>query len=149
MACGVSALAIFPDRAPFIWFWRPTYRVFGSWIRQCKALITSSNEIELQHEMRFARIEAAQRETSELLEQLVVTMLGDQQVPRAIEEMRAVLAWELSKHAAETSAANADQWAAIEQLVLARMANSNSSQIARNNHHASTIEPAPSSGEIG
>jgi len=145
----VSALATFLDRPPFIWFWRPTYRVLGSWIRECKAFITSSNEIELRHERRFDRIEAAQRETSELLEQLAVTMLGDRQVPRAIEEMRAVLASELSKHAAETSTANAAQWAAIEQLVLARLANANGGQTARKNHHASTIESAPSAGEIG
>jgi hypothetical protein len=148
MSCGVSALATFLDRPPYIWFWSPTYRVFGSWIRACKALVTNSNEIEQEHERRFARIEAAQRETSELLEQLVVTMLGDRQVPREIEEMRAFLASELTKHEAETCTATAAQWAAIEQLILARIANP-STQIAWNSHHASTIESAPSAGEIG
>lgn len=117
---GVCTLATFLDRRPYIWFWRPTYSVFGSWIKECKALITNSNEIQLQHEERFARIESAQRETSDLLEQLVVTMLGDRQVPRAIEEMRAVLASELSRHQAEA-----------------------------HDHHVSNIESPPSAGEIG
>lgn len=149
MSCGVGALATFLDRPPYIWFWSPTYRVFGSWIRACKALVNNRKEIEQERERRFARIEAVQRETSELLEQLVVTMLGDRQVPRAIEEMGAVLASEHKKHEAETCTANAAQWAAIEQLVLARMANPSSTQIDRNNQHALTIESAPSAGEIG
>lgn len=80
--------------------------------------------------MRFAKIEATQRETSELLEQLVITMLGDRQVPRAMEEMRALLASELSRHTAETSATNAAQRTAIEQLILVYTGNSNRSQIA-------------------
>jgi hypothetical protein len=108
----VSALATFLDRAPYIWLWRPTYRVFGSWIRECKALITGGDRIEAQFEMRFAKIEATQRETCDLLEQLAVAILADNQVPRAMEEMRAMLASELSKHAAETPAANAAQQAA-------------------------------------
>jgi hypothetical protein len=138
-------LANFLDRAPYLWLWRPTYRVLGSWIRECKALITSGDRIEAQFETRFARIEAAQRETSELLEQLVVTMLGDRQIPRALEEMQVLLASELSKHAAETSA----QRAAIEQLLLAHSGNTNRSQTARNSNHASTLESAPRADKIG
>jgi hypothetical protein len=69
-------------------------------------LITRDHRIEA--EIRFAKIEATQRETSELLEQILVTMLGDRQIPRAIEEMQALMASELSKQP-ETSAANAVQ----------------------------------------
>jgi hypothetical protein len=45
-------------------------------------LITSDDQRDAQLEMRFAKIEATQRETSDLLEQLVVTMLADRQIPR-------------------------------------------------------------------
>jgi hypothetical protein len=145
----VSELATFLDRAPCVWFWRPIYRVFGSSIREWKALITSGEQIEAQVESRFAKIEATQRETVELLEQVVCTMLGDRQIPRAVEEMRAVLASELSKHAAEAAATNAAQCAAIEQLVLALKDNSNRIQTARNNNHASDVESAPRAGQMG
>jgi len=120
----VNALATFLDRAPWIWLWRPTYRFFGAWIRECKALITSDDQRDAQLEMRFAKIEATQRETSDLLEQLVVTMLADRQIPRAVEEVQALLAPELSKHAGETSAAN-----------------SNRIQMAGNSNHAAILDP--------
>jgi hypothetical protein len=125
-------LATFLDRAPYIWLWRPTYRAFGSWIRECKALITGGDRLEAQFEMRFAKIEATQRETSELLEQLVLTMLGDRQIPRAMEEMQALLESQLFKQGAETSATN-----------------SNRSQIAGNHNHAAILESAPRTDKTG
>jgi hypothetical protein len=123
----VSALATFLDRPPYVWLWRPTYRVFGSWIRECKASITSEDRIAA--EMRFAKIEATQRETSELLEQLLVMMLADRQIPRAMEEMQALLASELSQQAYAS--------------------NSNRSQIGGNNNRAAILESAPRAGKIG
>jgi hypothetical protein len=135
----VTELATFLDREPYIWFWRPTYRVFGSLIRECKVLISGAERTEPDYESRIARIEAAQRQTSELLEQVLITVLADRQVPRAMEEMQAIFASALSKHAAEVSATNAAQWAAIEQLILALMGNSDRCQTAGNNDHASNL----------
>jgi hypothetical protein len=142
-------MATFLDRTPYIWLWRPTYRVFGSWIRECKAWITRADRIEAQFETRCAKIEAMQREMSGLLEQVLVTMLGDRQVPRAIEEMQALLASELSKHAAETSAASAAERISIEQFMLVHTGNSNGSHLAGNNHHPALLESAPRADKIG
>jgi hypothetical protein len=142
-------MATFLDKTPYIWVWRPTYRVFGSWIRECKAWITKADRIEAEFDMRCAKIEAMQRETSELVEQLAVTMLGDRQIPRAMEEMHALLASALSEHSAEISAANVAQRNAIEQLILAYTGNSNRSQIAGNNHHAALLESAPRADQAG
>jgi hypothetical protein len=129
--------------------WRPTYRVFGSRIRECKAWINNADRVEAKFEMRCGQIEATQREMSDLLEKIVVTMLGDRQVARAIEEMRALLASELSKHAAEISAAHAAQRAAIVQLILAHLADVNRSQKAGNNNHSAVLESAPRADKIG
>jgi len=99
--------------------------------------------------MRCAKIEATQREMSDLLEQIVVTMLGDRQVPRAIEEIQALLASELSKHAAEISAAQAAQRGALEQLILAHSGDASQSQKAGNNNHTAILESASGADKIG
>lgn len=142
-------MATFLDRPPYIWLWRPTYRVFGSRIRECKAWINNADRVEAKFEMRCAKIEAAQREMSDLLEQIAVTMLGDRQLPRAIEEMQALLASELSKHAAEISAAHATHRAAIEQLILAHSGEVSRTQKAGNNNHTAILDSAPGADQIG
>ncbi len=65
-------------------------------------------------EMRFAKIEATQRETSELLEQLLITMLADRQIPRAMEEMQGLLASELSEQAHASNSNQSNRTAILE-----------------------------------
>ena len=148
LPCGVIELATFLDRKPFIWFWRPTYRVVGPFIRRCKELIFSGVQLDKEYDARLAALETGQRQTALFLEELLTTILSDRQIPREIEEMHAVFTSALSKHAAEIAATNAAQWNAIEQLLLALMGNSDRFQIVKDSRYASNIISPPAADKV-
>ena len=120
----MTHLATFLDNEPFIRFWRPTYHVLGPLIRRVKALFAFRG----QYEVRLATLEAAQRETSAAMEQVLLAVLAERRNPNTLEEFRTILADAL---AAQT-AANAAQWSAIEQRVIAAIGKSVPPQFVAN-----------------
>ncbi len=128
-------MATFLDRDPYFRFWRPIYSVLGPLIRRCKAFVSGGEQVKIDYEQRLAALETAQKQNAELLEQVLVTILADRQFPRAIEEIRAIFVDELSRHAARVLSVNADQWAAIERLMVAVANNSNSTEIVGKNDY--------------
>lgn len=143
-----TELAIFLDRKPYIWLWRPTYRILGPLIRQWKVVISGGERVAPDYESRFSALETSQRQTSQLLEQALNAMLSDRQDRHAIEELHTVVTSALSQHAAEVSAKNAAQWEAIEQLILALLGDSERCRLARNNDQASNLDSTPSVNKV-
>ncbi|MGP0074399.1 MAG: hypothetical protein ACLPWF_20995 [Bryobacteraceae bacterium] len=91
--------------------------------------MVNDEQVRREYESRFAALEAAQRQSSQLMETMLITMLSDRQIPRAIEEMREMLRSSLAENTHQVFATNAAQLASIEQLILTHIGTPNQSPI--------------------
>lgn len=115
------------------------YRVLGPLLRPLRHSKRAPTYPD--YESRFAALEDGQRHISLALEQLLLTLLSDRQIPRAIEELRASLASELATQAADISAANAAHWSGVEHQIMKLIGSPTPPHVTKNQENGSNHTP--------